>query len=90
MDILVRVKTSSKMGPVQHTGYGTSTTYYNCMINLRYMTRCTPKGKKTMVCFTTGSCLLIPVKYENFIALLERLYGEKFIEMENDEEKSED
>ena len=84
MDILVKVKTSSDQ---QDTGLFD----HQVVINLRHMTMCVPENKGyTRVRFTASHSLLIKVKYENFIALLERLYGEKFIEMENDEEKSED
>ena len=86
MDILVRVKI-----PI---GIIAARRYADRVINLRYMTQCNPcntgiNKNAARVYFTDGSDLLIQVKYENFIILLKKSYGEKFIEMEKSEEKFE-
>ena len=88
MDILVKVKI-----PKVTPSVGVRGTHYDVdgVINLRNMTMCEPRDKKyTMVYFTSGESLLIQVRYEKFMILLEKLYGEKFIEIKDDEEKSED
>ena len=86
MDILVRVKVP--IGIIAARRYG------DRVINLRHVIRYSPcntsiNKNATRVYFTDGSDLLIQVKYENFIILLKKSYGEKFIEMEKSEEKFE-
>ena len=81
MDILVKVKIPQGQRAKRH--------YVDGVINLKNMTMCMPHNSiidnnATIVYFTSGESQLIQVKYENFITLLERLYGEKFIEMKDD------
>ena len=83
MDILVRVKI-----PI---GIIAARRYADRVINLRYMTQCNPcdtdiNKNATRVYFTDGSDLLIQVKYENFIILLRKSLGAKFIEIMQDKE----
>ena len=82
MDILVKVKIS-KGTILMAGGDGGNTRAPRDMegvINLKHMTMCRPFDEKsTRVYFTNGKSQLIQVKYENFIILLEKSYGENLI-----------
>ena len=82
MDILVKVKIPQGQRAKRH--------YVDGVINLKNMTMCMPHNSiinknATIVYFTSGESQLIQVRYEKFIILLEKLYGENLIEMKDDE-----
>ena len=78
MDILVKVKVSEGNKNNRH--------YVDRVINLRYMTKCKPSDEGTTFIYLTdpeSDCECLQIKYENFIVFLKKLYGNKFIELED-------
>ena len=82
MDILMKVRI------LRSTSIGGESTRHDtdAVINLSNMMTCGPTGKEkeyTLVNFTNGNSVPIEIRHEDFITLLKKLYGGKFIEVED-------